>query len=389
MKNRMRMYFSGAALTLSLLNNFANGENCQDILWKGIHDELKYNNESQFHLDSRKILSMSKEERSEYRRKNEGALSVGMLKILDTSFDWEKDEKKANVLRSYLTSDDRLAVDSNEYRQFSIRVVNKNVVTAWEKCMNENKGISSEIVGDPTKQFILNLNFTPRSDAEVAIQINSVTCIGCSIQDKSSLTEKGILRRFSGVSAIILRDDATKDAGIVIDFIGAKSMTVSFPAIPVKNSEKSVRLTRTISAYGGWRKTSGDNDMNTNSNDRVPVRTTSKLVIVNEKSINLELSFFCSEDGGDNTTFDGSRTIPIYTVESGFKIDSLRANGGTECSLTGGTVGKNHRFNPFKNTNKTFWKKLDFRVDGRGNDDNTRVGVGGDLEFVVELVEEK
>lgn len=379
----MKTFFT--QLTLIVLISASQAKDCNAILWTGLHDTLYYNNETQLNADIKKILTMSIEEKETYRRENEGAVSIGIMKILEASTDWESDEKRSKALKSYFQSDESLAIRSAECTEFKLKLVNREAVKAWQDCNRGPLGIRLESAGDPNQQqFILNLNFIPENEQAAEVKIANISIAGGVFDSVGTLTAGSVLKRFSGMSALITRK-ANEPVAVVVDFEGRPSATFSLDVWPPKIDIPTKQETRvcSISAFGGWTRTRGDNEMDTDGDDRVPVRCISQLEIREERNVVLRLNFYCEENGGNHTTFNGWREFPIFSAPEGNKISGIKANGGMECTLTGGTFGRNHHFNPFKGVNATFWKKLDFRVDNNGDSDHLIVGVGGDLEISV------
>lgn len=145
-----------------------------------------------------------------------------------------------------------------------------------------------------------------------------------------------------------------------------------------------VPVSEGITAYGGWPNVRGDTDMDTDGKDKVPVECTTTLKILEGKVI-VSITFYCEEYGGDHTTYRGTREIEVYSPPAGKKVTKIKARGGNSARFAGSTRGQNVGLNPFAGTNGTYWKNLDFRVDGKGKNDDQRVGVGGLLEIKVTL----
>ena len=124
--------------------------------------------------------------------------------------------------------------------------------------------------------------------------------------------------------------------------------------------------------------------MDTGDNDVVPVKCNSRLFAL-KNEVKLELYFWCQEFRGDLTTFEGTKTITVYTAPAGKNIVKIDAIGGLQHQSVGKTRGTNYQFNPFLDVTNTYWKKLTFRVDGKGEPDDPWVGVDGLLEFAVHI----
>lgn len=260
------------------------------------------------------------------------------------------------------------------------------MVTAWENCVKQ-KGISISAIGNHDKSFILNVRYNPENDELKDVKITSINIVGGHFSEVGTLKAGAILKRFSGLSEIVNREGM--DAlGVVVEIDGRPSVTYSLEKINPEPEKIETAITKSIDAFGGWRHLGGDRDMNTNSNDRVPVRCSSALTLQGSRKVILNVTFHCDEHGGDHTRFGGTRKFIVYEAQQGQRILSISAKGGLECSMTGGTVGKNHGYNSFnrRELDSSFWKTLRFRVDSKRSNDSDAVGVGGDLEFKVVTV---
>jgi hypothetical protein len=142
-----------------------------------------------------------------------------------------------------------------------------------------------------------------------------------------------------------------------------------------------------VSLIGVWpRVGAGDTEMDTDSGDKVPVEVRSELKIRDGRYIDIIVFFQCAETRGDKTTFRGEKTITVYTVDPGKRIESIVASGGLNAAFSSVTRGEAHRFYPL-DVKGTYWRRLSFRVDGRGSNDNERVGIAGDLSIEIKLVD--
>ncbi len=364
----------------------AHSQNCDAILWQGIHDEFRYNNESQLQADISKVLTMNREQREEYLKKNEGNISLGLLKILDLSLLWDNKDEGNKALKEYIKLEENFAWKSSEYTDFRLKLVNEKIVRAWKNCVDQ-AGISISAVGDPAQSFILNIRYNPKDDEVKDVKITSMNIVGGHFSEVGTLKPGALLKRFGGLSEIVNRE-GMEALGVVVEIDGRPSVTYSLEKITPEPEQIDTAITKSIDAFGGWKHLGGDRDMNTNSNDRVPVRCSSALVLQGERKVVLKVTFHCEEHGGDHTRFGSTREFLVYEAQQGQRILSGSAKGGLECSMTGGTVGRNHGYNSFSRPelDSSFWKTLRFRVDSKRSDDSDAVGVGGDLEFKVVTV---
>jgi hypothetical protein len=164
------------------------------------------------------------------------------------------------------------------------------------------------------------------------------------------------------------------------------------PVTPLPNSvgvvqpEAQVLSARLpVSLIGGWKRVGGgDPDMHTTGDDKVQVQIRSTIHVRDSRFVDIKVFFRCEEDGGDHTTYQGERTATVYKAPEGKRITAIEPPEGTGASFTTTTRGQAHNFYPVK-VDGTHWARLSFRVDGRGKDDNKRVGVTGDLNIKISL----
>lgn len=156
------------------------------------------------------------------------------------------------------------------------------------------------------------------------------------------------------------------------------------PTPPPSSQVEEKTVSHTINAYGGWPNVGGDTEMDTDGNDQVPVECATELKIEGG-GVMVSIYFYCEEYGGDHTTYRGTRRFEVYSPPVGKKVTKIEARGGESAQFAGSTKGQNVGFNAFAGTEGTYWKQLNYRVDGKGGDDQHRVGVGGQLEIMVTL----
>lgn len=157
------------------------------------------------------------------------------------------------------------------------------------------------------------------------------------------------------------------------EFKSPPPVTVTVVVTPPATNEVPIR--QWVGARGGWPRVRGDDDMDTGGNDIVPVSCATR-VVRSDTALRVEIDFRCEEQGGDHTTFEGTRTFDLYGAPPGRRIVDVRyAVGTADVSLQGETHGKNHDVNAF-DTNGTYWETLGFCVDAKGKDSEV-VGVEG------------
>ena len=325
---------------------------------------------------------MTIEERKEYIKNNEGKLSLGIKKLLSFGLAGESEHKELEQFKHLLEINEQLAWKSRTYEHIKLRIANKEIVRAWLECKkNSARGVQLNIAGDTNSEngfFIVNLDNMPLRESDSDLVVTGIQVTGAKLKGEGTLKKGAKLKRFSGLSEIFRREESAA-VSISVTFDKAKTVSVSRPAIaPPKAPKETIKITRAISAYGGWKRVRGDTEMDTDGKDRVPVECNTTLAIQNGKVV-VSIYFYCEEDGGNHTTFKDTREFDVYSAPKGKKIIAISAQGGNAHRFTSSTRGRNWGFNEFGGINGTYWDKLDFRVDGKGRDDDTRVGVGGRL----------
>lgn len=158
------------------------------------------------------------------------------------------------------------------------------------------------------------------------------------------------------------------------------------PPIVITPVRTSVLHSFVLNEFGTWGTSKiGDNEMDTDEGDIVPVTCTTEL-IRSESRIILKVTLNMREDGGDHTTFNNTIERQVYAAPPGKRIVDLRIRGDQNLvRFDQESRNENHREVRFNNIGNTYWNSLRFRVDGPGSDDNTRIGVGGSMTCTIVL----
>ncbi|MCP4681859.1 MAG: hypothetical protein GY864_05980 [Desulfobacterales bacterium] len=176
-----------------------------------------------------------------------------------------------------------------------------------------------------------------------------------------------------------------KKAILLVPKPGIQIPATTSPKLEKKTEPEIIPVEKTIKAVGCWKQGGGDGNMDTNSKDYVPASATTELFL-KDNLIKVNIDFSCEEYRGNNTTFSGNKDFLVYEPPKGKKILNFEGKGGRIHTFSGNTTGKNHKFNAFKGTEKTYWKSLSFRVDSSKHNDGPHVGVKGVLALEVKLV---
>ena len=138
--------------------------------------------------------------------------------------------------------------------------------------------------------------------------------------------------------------------------------------------------------FGGWNRSGGDANMDTDGNDRVPVRATTTLTN-DSKRIWLEVKFSCAEDGGNRTTFSGTQKRILFEARGNRTIEALHVAGNNTVSFSATSTGRNHGWTPFSATqvNNSYWTRFGYRIDSPDSNDSRYVGVLGRISFRFDL----
>jgi hypothetical protein len=169
---------------------------------------------------------------------------------------------------------------------------------------------------------------------------------------------------------------------------GVPNLPAYANSLNLTNRSSPIRITTNISqrvtAFGGWRLSGKDPQMDTNFRDQVPVTCTTSLSITTNE-VRVVISFSCREQGGNKTGFSGVRTFHVFSPPKGQSVESVKFRGKNPVTFSSKTHGKNHALNPF-DTSKTFWSELSFRIDTTKADDSPFVGVAGTLDLEIDIL---
>jgi hypothetical protein len=228
--------FIGVVVALLLLNSIAHADNCNDILWHGIYDELNYKSAEEFQKDFRFVLNMSREEREKYLKEQQGSLSIGLKTILTLGLAGGDTEEAFHEIKESLAIDQRLVWNSKSFQKLQIKLVNPKIVEAWKACkLKHGGGIQVEIIGDKndeTGNFIVQVNWMPNNKelAIKSVKVTQVTVTGATPKGAITLKDGSEIQPFSGLSQIFARE-AKKEVNIVINFDGHPSARESLAKI--------------------------------------------------------------------------------------------------------------------------------------------------------------
>lgn len=131
-----------------------------------------------------------------------------------------------------------------------------------------------------------------------------------------------------------------------------------------------------------------DCEMDTDPQDTVNVNFSSTLKHTAREVI-LTVSFRAKEYKGNGTEIGKSMTEVIYKTPAGKHIADLNHRGRTRFSIDDfGAQGRNHGFRSFGDLiGGSYWDRLEYKVDDRGDNDCATAGVKGRVSFTVVLVD--
>jgi len=229
--------------------------------------------------------------------------------------------------------------------------------------------------------YRVTLTNMPRSGRYVDHVITSLNVNNLNYYP-NGIRQGAVIRHFQSVSGIFYLGNPRQPGLLRVLFRCASPETVNIPMeMPIITTET---VDRNIFLIGGWPLVRGDANMDTDGNDRVPVKCDSRLQ-VNDNTIYLEVYFYCQEFGGNHTTYSGSRRIVVYQCPAGKRIRSINAT--TTENFSALSIGQNHSFRSFVKSSVSHWYNLMYRIDGPHSNDNQVVGVRGRLLFSVNLEE--
>lgn len=134
-----------------------------------------------------------------------------------------------------------------------------------------------------------------------------------------------------------------------------------------------------LNAIGDWPRTGGDCDMDCDGGDCVPV--IGRLAVEpSGNNVVLSVYFYTKENGGDGTTFDGTKYITISTPGHVVGI-----SGSTSCESSETSCGERHDWYTFS-SQCSLATDLQYRVDSSG-DDCDIVGLKGTVRFTARIQE--
>jgi hypothetical protein len=155
---------------------------------------------------------------------------------------------------------------------------------------------------------------------------------------------------------------------------------------PPPPTDQLIEKTYPLRALGVWGQSSrGDNEMDTDAGESVPVTCRTELYYTSSM-VGLKVKFYTKEAGGDNTTFSGDKDYTLFTASPGMTVTGVNVRGNNYvANFRAQSRGSNHNLNLFPNSGVSYWDHLSYRIDGHGEDDNTRVGVQGMMHYTVKL----
>jgi len=236
-----------------------------------------------------------------------------------------------------------------------------------------------------------------RDGQTIQLPQNSVTLDGSGSSDKDGQIVKYLWTKESGptrgtfIDPNVARSPVTGLAAgtyifrlTVTDDRGGKAtgiVTVTVKAAEQVTSNIERTIEKRFSLIGVWGNTRGDNEMDTNEGDVVPVLCRTEL-LVSSKEVAIQIKYKIVEDGGDHTTFDDTivRTVFVAGSNDGAILD-VHSTGGLRCEFNETSQGENHMLKPFR-TDGTYWEYLKYKVDGSGSDNNV-IGIEGKLKITV------
>lgn len=146
------------------------------------------------------------------------------------------------------------------------------------------------------------------------------------------------------------------------------------------NVERTIE--KSFILFGVWgSSTKGDNEMDTNDGDVVPVLCRTELSFTPSEVI-VRIRYRIVEDGGDRTTFDDTIIKTVFNVGANQgRILDIKTSGSVNCEFNDTSEGSNHNIKFFR-TDGTYWEHLKYKVDSRGPDNN-EIGVEGKLRITI------
>lgn len=324
------------ALTLaSGLANHAAGQ-CSDILQQGIFNTLSYENVTEYQSDLVFVLSHSKKEMEQLKSKKDERLTLKIKKLFDLGFSSDSEDEQVRQLAEQLKIDQRSSIQFSNLTNVSLKVVSKDIVSAWENCERSKGALSTEIIGKPKNgdQFIVVVSYRAVAATDPnKLKITNVSITGADVVGNTVLAQGATLGGFSSLSQV-LRRSGREAVAIVVDFEGAKSLVASLDQMPPETppelppSTKEETILPTTRSFTPPKIGKGDADFNTGADDPMKVRADAKLNIFEERSIILQLSMSAKEPRKDWTEVKGE-TQPddemyrLYTAPTGWRIKRI------------------------------------------------------------------
>lgn len=371
-------------------------DDCSDILSKGVFDELHVTTQAQLERRLSEVMEFSYERLESATQEGGGNASVAIAFIKVVGSGAGKRERWESIKQTFKRDRDEF-YRSEYFQAFASKVANQSIVAAWRDCI-EGRNLLSYYLGDPRGEFIVALRYVKRRPTDPdSIEISDFAAINASLVEETEAQEagspgrKGTLGRklgeFEEIYFKLRRHDIGQSAIVVVSAGGVGTARVELQAIEVTKpiEVREFPVTHELNAVGLWKRIAGgDSEMDTDPGDKVPVMITLGLV-VRDNAVVARMEFFCKEEGGNGTTFGGSREAVVWTPGPGITIKKLAVPGGPTKVVDFVSKGRVHglRDVPAQHYAASMWSRLRYSVDSKGKNDLPIAGFTGTLTFTV------
>jgi hypothetical protein len=162
--------------------------------------------------------------------------------LLRIGLGFSHDKTQYEQIKKKYTSNTKLDIEQKDLTWISQRITSDRIVTAWQECIKtkfgDQRGVTSFVTNDQSKELFLQINWIPRSKYEPArVKITRVTMSSnLKRSGKAEIIDGSWIETYTGLTQKIIRKDSAA-ASITINVQGLKPVTVQLKKIsrpPVK-----------------------------------------------------------------------------------------------------------------------------------------------------------
>jgi hypothetical protein len=218
------------------------GQVCGQILHDGTMRYFNYSNLHEYKSALKKAITLDESQLNTLDDSKSASLGISLplaKGLAAFNGDYESDHEEYNELRRKYTDNSSLEISDEDLVKIEQRIGDPNIINAWKECIQtafkNERGIRAFTSGDEFSDFVLNLNYFPKSQYDPKkVKIASIDFSSNLQKVGNDQIKKGVfLETYTGLAQKFKRLNNKQPAYIKVSVQGFSVETVTLePFIP-------------------------------------------------------------------------------------------------------------------------------------------------------------